>query len=502
MRRVRLYGWNLNILGPSLLDLPSATVRNQMLNPDGPGYKLLAFEGDAFTSNRQAVANLATARKIREFATAGLPILVVGNWSSVSAYGRGEAAHSAEITSLFADILGRPNVANVAARDDIGAGGAQQQQQQLVSHHRADGDLDHFLLVAAHPATYAVSAKARVHAVEADVVLPRRSRRGVPLLTDLWTGQMTPLGQYTEAAVITVAPLAEVPVHAVASDAQLVRRRDGGGGCGLYMRANATGTYTAELSDGRTVIETIRHVPRGFEIKGWTLAVQSWEPTEDMSSHEPGFVAHELGPLDALRPWTSYPEPGDVSGVGTYNASFTLGGEEGGGGWAWSAQAGATHLHGLVPRGGQRSAAAGCGPAGHRVRHRRVRAQGPQHDQHRGRDAAAQPDAGGGPGRQRGGQDAGLRAGVTRRSTFRRGGLPLENILYDSAFDDRAKYNYEVRDLFGQYETGAFRRRETLQERQGKPSKTVCEQCQGSVNSRTKADYTVDGVRDGVHQLV
>ncbi len=66
-------GWSLNIIGPSLLDLPSATVRNKQLAPDGPAYRLLAFEGDAFTSIRQPMAKLASAKKILEFARGWSP---------------------------------------------------------------------------------------------------------------------------------------------------------------------------------------------------------------------------------------------------------------------------------------------------------------------------------------------------------------------------------------------------------------------------------------------
>lgn len=81
-----MMGWSLNIIGPSLLDLPSATVRDKRLAPDGPAYRLLAFEEDTFAS-KATVAKLASTKKILEFARAGLPMLIVGNWSSVTAYG-------------------------------------------------------------------------------------------------------------------------------------------------------------------------------------------------------------------------------------------------------------------------------------------------------------------------------------------------------------------------------------------------------------------------------
>lgn len=81
-----MMGWSLNIIGPSLLDLPSATVRDKRLAPDGPAYRLLAFEEDTFAS-KATVLKLDTAKKILGFAEAGLPILIVGNWSTVTAYG-------------------------------------------------------------------------------------------------------------------------------------------------------------------------------------------------------------------------------------------------------------------------------------------------------------------------------------------------------------------------------------------------------------------------------
>jgi hypothetical protein len=100
-------GWSLNILGPSLLELPSAVVRNGKLAPDGPAYKLLAFEGDSF-ANRASVVKLKTANKIREFAQAGLPILMVGDWRSARAYGVSILKHSPS----DGDVLTRFSMAN------------------------------------------------------------------------------------------------------------------------------------------------------------------------------------------------------------------------------------------------------------------------------------------------------------------------------------------------------------------------------------------------------
>ncbi|KAH8882940.1 secreted protein [Thozetella sp. PMI_491] len=348
-----MLGWSLNIIGPSLLDLPSATVRDKLLAPDGPGYQLLAFEGDAFTSSREPMAKLSSAKKILEFAKAGLPILIAGDWSVVNSYGYGESPKTPEITSIFAEILSHPNVATVATRDDFGPGVAkigvvprvQYNSSQLISYQRVDGDLDHFLLVAASPATYAVSTKTKVTAVEADVLLPRRSKDGVPFLMDLWTGDVTPVGQYEEISdtqikvhvslrayqgmMITVAPVAKAPVHAVRSTAQSVQRKD----AGLFVRSNITATVSSELSSGEVITSVFDNIPAAQELKNWTLHVQDWQPTSDLNSTDTIYVNHTLQ-LDTLAPWTNFTELQDVSGLGWYTTSFDLG-------ESWPADAGA-----------------------------------------------------------------------------------------------------------------------------------------------------------------
>ncbi len=221
----------------------------------------------------------------------------------------------------------------------------QYNSSQLISYQRVDGDLDHFLLVAASPATFAVSTKTKVFAVEADVLLPRRSKSGVPLIMDLWTGDMTPIGNYEEVSdtqvrvhvslqayqgmMITMAPLSQVPVHAVSSMAQSVHRKD----AGLFVRSNVTGSFSSELSSGETVASVIDTLPAVIELKNWTLQVQDWQPTSDINSTDTIYVNHTLQ-MDTLAPWTSFPELQDASGMGWYTTSFDLGSE-------WPADAGA-----------------------------------------------------------------------------------------------------------------------------------------------------------------
>lgn len=76
----------MNIIGSDMLDYDSAFVRDGRLAPDGPAYKVLSFEQDAFASNAPVI-QLKAAKNILKLAKDGLPMLVVGDWSSVGFYG-------------------------------------------------------------------------------------------------------------------------------------------------------------------------------------------------------------------------------------------------------------------------------------------------------------------------------------------------------------------------------------------------------------------------------
>lgn len=52
----------------------------------------------------------------------GLPVPVAGNWSTVSAYGRGEFSENSKITTIFSQLLKLGNIANVATEADIPTG--------------------------------------------------------------------------------------------------------------------------------------------------------------------------------------------------------------------------------------------------------------------------------------------------------------------------------------------------------------------------------------------
>ncbi|KAF2111355.1 hypothetical protein BDV96DRAFT_649918 [Lophiotrema nucula] len=327
-------GFSHDIITRSLLDLPLAKVRNGHLAPEGPDYKLLSFEGDAFSSS-VPVLEKDISESLLAFAKAGLPMLVVGDWSGAEAYGLTDFPDSDKIKSNVQQLLAQPNVVNVATRNDMASGVAQLGLKPSISyvpasavlrhHHRIDGQMDHYFFV----------ANSKTAGVDVDVVLPRTNKNAVPFLLDAWTGSISLAALYTEesdgrikmhmslqpgqSALVTLAPpLLPLP-HAISTTAMGVHRSDTG--LLLVARSNRSGTFETKLSNGRTVRSQFRDVPAAITLDKWHLSVKSYEPGS--SPTETTYRRIELN-LSQLRVWTNITQLQDVSGVGTYSAAFNM----------------------------------------------------------------------------------------------------------------------------------------------------------------------------------
>ncbi|CAG8982944.1 hypothetical protein HYALB_00003522 [Hymenoscyphus albidus] len=228
-------GWSMNFLAPSLLRVPISEVSNRRLASEGPDFGMLAFEGDAFAS-LAPVLSLDTMRRLLDFAKDGLPVLIVGNWTGIRAYGYGEFPQSPLIAEMFEEMLALPNVVIVPDRATMADGVAKLGVLPAVRHtnssllhiRRVDGDLDHFFFVAA----------SATDGVDQDVSIPRRSSQAIPSILDPWSGKTSPIPIYEElqnsrlsfriqllpgqTMLVTLAPLDTVVTHAVGSTGQLV----------------------------------------------------------------------------------------------------------------------------------------------------------------------------------------------------------------------------------------------------------------------------------------
>jgi len=329
-------GWTHEFVAPSLLELPGATIRHGRLNPDGPAYRVLVFEGDAF-AGRAPVMPVRTAERLLSFAQAGLPMIVIGDWSLVRAYGQSEAGADARLREIFGQLLALPKVVNVADRPNVPDGLAALGLQPTVRYDakaplltalRSDGDVDHFFF-ANNSATVVVDQW---------VTLPSGGRS--PYLLDTWTGGIEPVGLFEvdgesvrvrirlaagQTCIVALAPPGRLAgagpaVHAVATDAPEIRAEGGR----LLLRSVADGTYTTRLSDGRVVQTAVSGLPAARDLTGWDLTVDEVLPGATATETE--VVTHRLT-LAALAPWFELPGLADASGVGRYRVTVDVGPE-------------------------------------------------------------------------------------------------------------------------------------------------------------------------------
>lgn len=338
-------GWTHTIVSPRLLHLPSARVKNGRLAPGGPNYKVLLFEGDAFAAGRETTLQLDTAERLLAFAKAGLPIVVIGNWSNPRTPGLPKAGELAQLKALVDELLAQPNVANVADRPFVGDGltrlgirrDVEYELRSSLQHaHRVDGDVDYYYLANGD------AARVMDHLV---TLTPTTRRDAVPYVLDAWTGDVAPLARYEalddgrirvrvtlkpgETTIVALARqrwwqgLLGQDVHAIATEADEVRYDDGA----LVVRDATAGTYATQLSNGRTVRATIAAVPAPIALSsGWSLEVEDWQP--GAKPYETVRPRRSVAlPGGALAAWPLVPGLEDVSGIGRYAITITLGSE-------------------------------------------------------------------------------------------------------------------------------------------------------------------------------
>ncbi|MEU6844635.1 glycosyl hydrolase [Streptomyces sp. NPDC046716] len=334
-------GWTHTFLSPRLLDLPSAVVRDGRLAPEGPALKALVVDGDIMI-NREHTLQLDVARKLLAYARAGLPVILIGDWSDAHVPGLAGPGDDDRLRQLLAELQTLKTVHTVADRPDvpeaIAALGLRRdveyaETSMLLHAHRADRDTDLYFF-----ANDAVSKKGSTGTrITHDVTLASHVKGAVPYRLDPWTGEVTPVALYTRTddgrirltvdlqpgavtVVVLTRPSGGTPKrHATATQADDVRAGQGGR---LEIRASAAGRYTTTLDTGRTVTTTVGAVPSPVPLTSWTLTVDDWQPGR--SATETTHERHELT-LGTLAAWSQIPGLEDVSGIGTYRTTLTLG---------------------------------------------------------------------------------------------------------------------------------------------------------------------------------
>ncbi len=337
------FGWSHSFLSASLLAMPAAqVVRNGRLAPDGPSYKALVVGPDSLRSNAVTM-DLDGARRILRLGRAGLPIVLIGDWSAVTPVGRYDAAELAQVRSLMGQIAALPTTRTVpdaevgAALTGLGVVPDVEHTDSTVMHvRRVSGRVDLYYLANARHAE-----NRRLNRATQDVWLTATDKTSVPWLLDAWSGTTSRIPAYErvgdrirvrvdlvpgQSTVVALAPRGlaqDRTVLPVATAGQEVVLR----GSNAALRTTTAGTTEVTRKGGRKVQVTVARVREPITPTAWTLELEDWKPANaaDPKDLRTTKQRHKATALTALDAWSKVPGFEDVSGIGRYRTTIDLG---------------------------------------------------------------------------------------------------------------------------------------------------------------------------------
>lgn len=309
--------------GGSLREL-RPRVRQGVLAPDGPAYRaLLLFD--------QERLHLDIAKLLWQYATAGLPIVFVGELpSKVPTYHRA-AKQDAELVALVKRLAAHRNVHRVASQAD-----APVILRRLGIRATTEFATPDATLASCYRRLRTTQAYFFTNLSTSTTAINQVSLRGTgtPYRLDPYSGQAQAIAVYERSGGRTIVPveiapgdsliivLGAVGVSAPASAAlsstgEVVFKQSR-----LTLQATKAGRYRTKLANGRTVTSEVAAVAAEIPLTDWRLRVEDWRPGASATETDKSTI-HQLS-LSALKPWQQLDGLADVSGIGTYTTTFTL----------------------------------------------------------------------------------------------------------------------------------------------------------------------------------
>ncbi len=334
-------GWSHAFMSASLLELPSAEVRGGRLAPDGPAYKALVVGPDSLRSNAVTM-DIEGAKRILALGRAGLPIVLIGDWSAVTPVGRDDEAATTEVRSLMSQV-GALSTTRTVPEAEVGNALAALGVTRDVEHadstvmhvRRSDGDVDLYYLANARHAE-----NRRLNPVVQDVWLTAADPTAIPWLLDAWTGEVSRIAAFErsgdrvrvrvdlvpgQSTVVVLAAPGKGTARSVlpvgtAGQTVVVR------GANAALRSTTAGSFDLTRADGSTAKVKIARVRAPIVPSSWSLELEDWKPanpadTQDLRTAK---EVHQRD-LGTLQSWSKVAGLEDVSGIGRYRTTIDLG---------------------------------------------------------------------------------------------------------------------------------------------------------------------------------
>lgn len=286
-------GYSYDFVDPSVLDLDNMNVKDGVLDPEGAAYKALILDNETDLPAK-------TVAKLQSYADNGLTIVFIGETAAERTFMNDE-----DITSAMETLLASENVITIENDDETAAAlkqagvrpSASYENETLLAARRAEKGKDYYFLYNYGNANnYRDVQKAAD--VDAEITL---EGNGTPYLMNAWTGETTPVKDF-KAAEGSVT----LNVHLAANDSMIIVLSD---------EVLAEAPAEAQAMEG------------SVELKEFTLSIESWTPGETVLDTVKTVI--DAGTVSSLKTWDEInSEYTDISGVGTYKASFTADGFE------------------------------------------------------------------------------------------------------------------------------------------------------------------------------
>uniref|UniRef100_UPI00082F40E4 glycosyl hydrolase n=1 Tax=Nocardioides jensenii TaxID=1843 RepID=UPI00082F40E4 len=334
-------GWSHSFISASLLEFDGVQVRGGRLAPDGPAYKALVIGPDSLRGNAFTL-DIDGAKRVLAHGRAGLPIVLIGDWSAVTPVGRDDEAATAEVRGLVAQIAALPTTRSVPETEVGNALAAlgvvrdvEHADSTLMHVRRVEGDLDLYYLANARHAE-----NRRLKPVAQDVWLTATDPTAVPWLLDAWTGEVTRVaafersgdrvrvrvdlvpGQSTVVALGAPGKGVARSVLPVSTVGQSVVAR----GANAALRSTTAGSFDLTRTDGSTARVEIDRVRGPLVPTEWSLELEDWAPADPANPTDlRTSKVRRTVDLPALQSWSTVAGFEDVSGIGRYRTTIDTG---------------------------------------------------------------------------------------------------------------------------------------------------------------------------------
>ncbi|KAL6922539.1 hypothetical protein FSST1_006565 [Fusarium sambucinum] len=330
---LRANGFTYEYLSPANFASKALTASNKVLDPSGAAYRALVLDQQQFITAE-------AAQKLVELADTGLPIVVIGSLPNTTIGSKGQDVVSRSILNLkrskYAnvafikssnDVLGALDRLSVQPRVKTGSDSA----QNLYTVWRSDNSSDYLLLF-----NQGLSAKFEITA--------EVEQGKVPFSLNAWTGREVAMASFKQSlgkvtfevslkqgqTTIIAFTSGKTKASIVSQSKNIINTSyDSNGKHGFTIVLGDTEAASLTLSNGKT-----KHIPPmstsdkkklfNINMSNWNLTLESWIPGPDETKSASVKKVMNLDTQKVLKPWSEMSGVQNISGVGTYTATFQI----------------------------------------------------------------------------------------------------------------------------------------------------------------------------------